>query len=105
MKNALAALVMLLAITPAAVAEDQESRRMCLALLGDAVAASGDLLSGFVEPGLSIPTHTFRAEHDALHCLFLSGENVLLYAASIKGKGFAFTLKPDSIFEIPPRRQ
>ena len=105
MKNTLAALAILLVVTQVAVAEDPESRRMCLSLLSDAIAASGDLLSGFKKPGLSILTHTFRAKTDALHCLFLSGENALLYAASIRGHGFAFTLKTDSVFEIPPRRQ
>lgn len=104
MRNMLAALAMLPAVAPAAVAEDTNSRRMCMALLGDAVEASGNLLSGFMERGLSIPAHTFRAESDALHCLFLSNENALLYAASIKGKAVAFTLKPDAVFEIPLSR-
>ncbi len=104
MKKALAAMVMLFAITPAAVAEDSESRRHCLALLARAVSASGDLLSGFMEPGLSIPAHTFRADKGALHCLFLSNENALLYVALVGGKAFAFTLKPDATFEIPLSR-
>ena len=101
MKNAVAALVVLLIVMPAAVAEDPESRRHCLALLARAVSASGDLLSGFMEPGLSIPAHTLRADDGALHCLFMSNENALLYVALVGGKAFAFTLKPDSIFEIP----
>ena len=104
MRNMLAALAMLFAIAPATVAEDTNSRRMCMALLGDAVEVSGNLLSGFMERGLSIPAHTFRAESDALHCLFLSNENALLYVASIKGKAFALTLKPDAVFEIPLNR-
>ncbi len=104
MRNMLAALAVLFAIAPAAVAEDTNSRRMCTALLGAAVEASGNLLSGFMERGLSIPAHTFRAESDALHCLFLSNKNALLYVASIKGKTVAFTLKPDAVFEIPLNR-
>ncbi len=104
MRNMLAALAMLFAIAPAAVAEDTNSRRMCMALLGDAVEASGNLLSGFMERGLSIPAHTFRAESDALHCLFLNNENALLYVALVGGKAFAFTLKLASTFEIPLSR-
>ena len=104
MRNTLAALALLLAVTPAAVAEDPESRRHCLALLARAVSASGELLAGFTEPGLSIPAHTLRGDEGALHCLFLSNENALLYTALVGGKAFAFTLKPDSTFEIPLSR-
>ena len=100
MRNALAALAMLLAVAPEVSAEDAESRRMCVRLLAEAVTASGNLLAGFVKPGLSIPAHTFRAESNALNCLFLSDEGGFLYAFSTDGKKIAFKLEPNSVFEI-----
>lgn len=104
MRTLAAAILLCLALTPAAVAEDQKSRRACLVLLTFATKASGDLLAGFRSPGLAIPAHTRRDDEGALHCLFLSNENALLYLALVGGKANAFILKVDSVFEIPLSR-
>lgn len=101
MRTLAAAILLCLALTPAAVAEDQESRRACLGLLALAANAAGNLLAGFTSPGLALPAHTLRADEGALHCLFLSNENALLYLALVGGKANAFILKADSTFEIP----
>ncbi len=93
--------VMLSAAVPGYLAaEDGNSRRMCLALLARAVATKGEPLSGFMSPRLAIPAHTFRATESALHCLFLSGDNELLYGAANRGKMIAFKLQVVEVFDI-----